>query len=212
MDLGTQGWRGPPDGGRVRPFAAPGDYTIRVSSGDWSDETSLTVLKDPNSAGTLAEIREQLAMQRQLRDETNAVTDLIEEIEWIRKSIDDIQDRVNAGVRDLSGSAADSLLAQANVLDQQLVDLEMLLFDLRMTGGAARQDTLRWPRRLYAKLTSLAGYISGTDRRPTDQSGEVHGIYQEQLRQYLTRMDDIRGSSLASLNRLLAAAGVAVIS
>ena len=38
-----------------------------------------------------------------------------------------------------------------------------------MTGGMAFQDTLRWPRQLYAKLNSLAGYVQGTDFAPTAQ-------------------------------------------
>ena len=209
VEFNSNGFRGPTDGGRVRPLAPPGTYTVNVTVGEWRATTELEVLKDPNSEGSLAEIVQQVALQRQLREETNATVDLIDEIEWVRKSIDDIEDRVAAGARDLSQEAADSLLAQGRALDDELIDLEMLLFDLRMTGG---QDTLRWPRRLYAKLTSLSGYVSGSDRRPTDQADEIHVIYQEQLLNYQSRMEEIRAGSLAAFNRLLAAAGVAIIS
>ncbi len=207
-----EGWRALGEGGRVRPLAPPGTYTVRVTAGDWSASTELVVLRDPASEGTEAEIAEQVAMMRELRAETDAVVDLIDEIEWIRKSIDDIEARVAAGARTLSQEDADRLLARARTLDQELIDLEMLLFDLRLTGGAARQDTLRWPRRLYAKLTSLGGYVSGTDHRPTDQAREVHAIYKDQLTDYQQRMEGIRAGALADFNRLLAAAGVAVIS
>ena len=212
VEFNGQGWRPLGEGGRVRPLAPPGTYTLRVSVGDWSDSVELEVLKDPDSEGSLAEIEEQVRVLRELRDETNAVVDLIDEIEWVRKSIDDIESRVADGVRDLSEEDADRLLQAARTLDGELIELEMMLFDLRLTGGLARQDTLRWPRRLYAKLTSLAGYVSGADRRPTDQSVEVHDIYKAQLRDYEQQMEQIRSGSLAAFNRLLVAAGVAVIS
>ncbi|NIP57595.1 MAG: hypothetical protein GWM92_08950, partial [Gemmatimonadetes bacterium] len=82
------------------------------------------------------------------------------------------------------------------------------LFDLRLTGGTARQDALRWPRQLYAKLVSLAGWVSGTDHAPTEQAGEVHRRYRERLSEYRARLDEVRDGPLAELNRLLEAEGM----
>ena len=62
----------------------------------------------------------------------------------------------------------------AEALDDALIELEMGLTDLRLSGGSARQDALRWPRQLYAKITSLAGYIGSSDFPPTAQHLEVH--------------------------------------
>ena len=172
----------------------------------------LEVLPDPASDGTPTGMAAQLAMQRELREETNRVTDLIDEIEWARKGIDDLEARAESGALRLQGVSADSVLAAARALDQTLIDIEMLLFDLRLTGGTAGQDSLRWPRRLYVKLISLAGYTSGSDDPPTDQAREVHQIYKDQLRTLLQRMDDVRSGELADFNRLLAAGGIAAIS
>ncbi len=210
--LNGNGWRPPPEGGRVRPAAPPGTYAVHVTVGDWSATTELRVLKDPNAEGTDADVRAQVAMLRQLRDETNQVTDLIDEIEWVRKSIDDVQARIADGALRLQGVSSDTVLAQSRGVDNELIELEMQLFDLRLTGGTAGQDSLRWPRQLYAKLISLAGYASGTDHRPTDQTTEVHEIYQERLRNVLERMEEVRSGSLAAFNRLLAEGGLAAIS
>ncbi len=102
----------------------------------------------------------------------------------------------------------EDLLAAADTLDQELIDLEMMLFDLRLSGGLSRQDTLRWPRRLYAKLTSLAGYVSGTDHRPTDQHLEVFEQYRGQLDDYWSTVRRLETEDLAALNAELRDRGV----
>ena len=96
-------------------------------------------------------------------------------------------------------------------MENALKDLEGNLFDLRLTGGTARQDTLRWPRRLYAKLTSLAGYVSSADFPPTDQEREVFEGYLEMLAEYQARMDALVADDIAAFNRLLAERGVTPI-
>ena len=93
-------------------------------------------------------------------------------------------------------------------LDQALIDLEMGLFDLRLSGGTARQDTIRWPRQLWAKIASLAGYSSGTDDRPTDQTIEVRDIYRDQLATQLQRWLELAEADIASFNRLLVTQGL----
>ena len=100
------------------------------------------------------------------------------------------------------------MLPAAEALEQKLVDLEMMLFDLRLSGGLSRQDTLRWPRRLYAKLTSLARYVSGTDHRPTDQHLEVFEQYRGQLDDYWSTMRRLEAEDLATLNGELRERGV----
>ncbi len=103
------------------------------------------------------------------------------------------------------------ILEAGESLDAKLIDLEMLLTDLRMSGGMAGQDRLRWPRQLYAKLTSLAGYVGSSDFAPTVQQVETRDRLQGLLSDYLARMQDIRANDLAELNRLLNQAGIPVI-
>jgi len=212
VDVGGNGWRPPPEGGRIRPTAVPGVYTIEVSVGEWSAATELEVLRDPSSEGSDAGLRAQVAMLRELRDETNQVTELIDEIEWVRKSIDDVQARIADDALRLRGVSPDTVLAYSRNVDEELIALEMQLLDLRLTGGSANQDSLRWPRQLYAKLISLAGYISGTDHRPTNQAHEVHEVYQGLLQAVLQRMDEIRTGPLDAFNALLAQGGFAPVS
>ncbi len=181
------------------PWAPAGEYTVRLTVGDQEFTQTLTVLKDPNSAGTEANIREQFRVILQLRDDANATVDLINEAEIIRAQIVDLKEllRGRDGIQEI--------VAAGDALDESLIDLEMGLTDLRLGGG---QDTLRWPRQLLAKLTSLAGYISGTDFVPTAQQIEVHERLQGLLRDAQARMGVIKGQELAALNQILQDSGI----
>ena len=198
-----QGWRALGEGGRVSPLAPPGIYTVELIMGDLTLTQELAVLKDPMSEGTDGGIRSQAVMLRDIRAAVDSVVALIDRIEWFRAELH----LVSARVQEREESA--EILEVAEEIETALVELEMLLADVRLTGGSARQDTLRWPRRLFAKLTSLAGYLSGTDHRPTDQSIEVLDMYQAQLADYQALLESLTKREIANFNRLLRQHGVA---
>jgi len=102
----------------------------------------------------------------------------------------------------------EGILSAAEALDEALVELEMGLSDLRLSGGTAGQDALRWPRQLFAKLTSLAGYIGGSDFPPTTQQLEVHERLQGLLGEAQARMEEITDQELTRLNQLLREKGI----
>ena len=110
-------------------------------------------------------------------------------------------------VANVNGEIADAIIGDSAddqaALDKKLIDLEMVLTDLRMSGGMAGQDRLRWPRQLYAKLTSLSGYVGSSDFAPTVQQVETRDRLQGLPGDSLTRMQNIRDDDLAELNRLL---------
>jgi hypothetical protein len=166
----------------------------------------LTVLQDPSSQGSLEQIAAQTERVIAIRSEVDRVVALIDEIEWSRRQIDDVEARL----RQQSHPAADSLLPRLAEVDAALLAVEGRLFDQRLTGGTAFQDSLRWPRRLYAKLVSLAGYMSGTDFAPTAQQVEVHERYRAELDDAEAQLRQLR-PEIARLNEELAAAGLALV-
>tara|TARA_B100000929_G_scaffold259470_1_gene223255 strand:- start:2174 stop:2632 length:459 start_codon:yes stop_codon:yes gene_type:complete len=144
----------------------------------------------------------QLDLQLELRELSDSTGALIDRIEWTRKSLEDLGDR-------LAGDPGYSdIVSAGEMLGQLLIELEMGLFDLRLTGGSARQDTIRWPRQLWAKLSSLSGYSSGSDNRPTDQMLEIRSIYRQRVTDSLRRWAEIAASDLARFNQVLAEQGL----
>jgi len=205
VEMPERGWRDPPEGGRVRPLAPPGRYTVRLIADGDTATTELEVLKDPGAEGSLADVESQVQMVREIREDVNRVVELIDRIEWLRLRLHELETRL-AGRNDV-----DDLRSRADSLARVLVTLEMNLFDLRLTGGTARQDTLRWPRRLYARLISLAAWVSQTDHRPTDQAREVHRENREKLADYETRFEGLVQDELSALNRALEDEGLGAV-
>jgi len=155
------------------------------------------VLQDPASTVSAADMRAQLDLQLELREMSDSTAALIDRIEWTRKGLMDLEER-------LQGETGYADVVEAGeALEQALIDLEMGLIDLRLSGGAARQDTIRWPRRLWARIASLAAYSSGSDDRPTDQMLEVRDSYRARLAAELRRWVELAEGDIARFNRML---------
>ncbi len=200
--VGQEGWRPPPDGGPVRPLAIPGRYRVRLIAGAEERTAELEILRDPASEASAEDMRAQLALQLELREMSDSTAELINRIEWTRRGLADLEERVRGNPLYAEIAEVGEQLALA------LIELEMELFDLRLTGGSARQDTIRWPRRLWAKIASLAGYSAGSDDPPTESMSEVGGIYRLQLEEYLRRWAELAADDIADFNRLLAERGL----
>jgi photosystem II stability/assembly factor-like uncharacterized protein len=200
VELSEDGTRNPGDGRPVTPDAPPGIYTVRLTVNDAApQEQTLTLLKDPHSGGTTASIMEQFEMMLELRDNQNDVAGLINEAESIRSQLYALRERL--GGRD----DYREINRQITAIDEKIIALEMNLTDLRLVGG---QDTLRYPRQLYAKIASLSGYISGHDFAPTEAHRAIHEMYKESLGTWLQQMAEIRETDVGAFNRMLRDKGI----
>lgn len=190
----------------VSTLLPPGSYRVRLSAGEHAAEQSFAVRADPDAPAGGAEIAGQVEVLLRLQEMVAEVGTMIEEIEWLRKQTAERR-ALDAALRG-SVSVAVSVADAAGEYDSALRELEARFFELRLTGGNAGQDTLRWPRRLHAKLSSLHGYIAGSDHRPTDQHLEVLALYEEELGETRAVLDRLGGEELAAFNQHLADAGL----
>ena len=189
-----------PGTNRLSVLAPPGKYTVRIKAGSVEQSQPLVVLKDPNSAGTDAEIAEQTRMAMSIYKDLNEAADAVHRVESARVQIEGIIRAVN-----------DSTVKRAaQVLGKQLVDLEMNLVDLRQTGTG--QDGVRFGSMLIAKLGYLANGMTTSDYKPTTQHGEVQGILNTELKTHLSALDSLFNKELAAFNELLKQRGVANVS
>lgn len=189
----------------VSTLLAPGEYTVRLVAGDDSAEAPLRVLADPDAPNGGAAIPEQIGTLLRIQEMVGEVGAMIEEIEWLRRQTGD---RRALGAAIVAVGGGSGLGAAASEYDSALMELEARLFELRLTGGNAGQDTLRWPRRLHAKLSSLHGYIAGSDHRPTDQHLEVLALYEGELGDTRRVLEQLAGEELEAFNFHLAGAGL----
>jgi hypothetical protein len=226
-----KGWRGMTDGGRFSIYSPPGTYTVELEvDGEVIDSTELTVVKDPASAGTEADIAAQMEVLTDLHALITESVEMINASEWSRRQLGDLRTkwkelRPAEAETDEADAAEDSdeaevlesdegegepdLLAAIDELDEELKELEGEYFDLRLTG--ARQDSLRWKRLLSAQLSRLAWTIAGTDVQPTDSQLEFYLQVKAQAKQALMTWAVLRDVDIPDLNARAAAEGVTAV-
>jgi hypothetical protein len=75
----------------VGPVVAPGKYTVRLKIDGQSYTQSLTVLRDPRSPGSDADIDLSVKTGLQICDDISHVSDTVNQIEWLRKQLEVIE-------------------------------------------------------------------------------------------------------------------------
>ncbi len=175
---------------RLTVLRPPGTYTVTLSVDGVEQTQPLEVRKDPNSAGTLADIALQVTMLDAIQKAHDEAAGLVNRIESMRSQL-----------ATLTRGTTDTVVARvAAALAQRLVDLEMHLVDLRLTGA---QDGVRFAAKLVAKFDYLAAGLAGSDFPPTDQELEVQRLLEAQLRTHAQALEAIVAGDLAALNALL---------
>jgi len=176
------------------PLALPGTYTVRLVVADSNTPPvtatqSLTVLKDPNTTGTNADVQAQGTLARTIRAEQDSVARMINRLEWVRKQVRDLaaQLRDSALVTD---SGAKRMATLADSLERRAIRVEAALFDVNLTG--AREDAFRNPMQLYGRLAALLSDVAenGADFAPTAQQVAVHAELAQRLADAATRFAD----------------------
>ena len=181
---------GRPAGGRMTLLAPPGVYTIKLTAGGKDFTQKLTVIKDPHSAGTEADLRAQFTFLAALRSNLNGAAEMVNQVEILRKQVEDLKPRVKE---------------EAEALDTALINFEDNLHQLRITGG---QDGMRWPAKLIEKLTHIASQLQESDFAPTAQQIAVSQQLTEQIRNLRRQFDDLLSKDVARFNDALKQHGI----
>lgn len=195
VELGDKGWRSLPRGSRGSgPLVPPGIYTVKLVVGDREFSRKLTVKKDPHSAGTVADILAQTRVLSEISRNIDAVADMINRIEWIRKQLNDLK----VMLKEKQG--AEAIINAGDELDQKFIEIESFLFSMELSGSG---DGLRWPDKFYVKLRFLANDIGKSDFPPTSQQVEVHKMFQKQLEEHEERLKQLIDKDVKTFNDML---------
>ena len=154
--------------GKLGPKAVPGQYRAVLKVDEKEFIQSFTLLKDPNTVGTMKDIKAQFQFLITLRETINENVDLINKIENLRHSLQN-----DYNTRDEEKTARD--------MDALLYEIESHLFDTKLTG--AREDAFRNPNKIYGRLAALGSDLTrfGADFKPTNQQVEVFDVLSNRL-------------------------------
>lgn len=178
----------------------PGKYNVSMVTGTQKFSSSFNVTKDPQSDGTLDDIKAQTDMLVNLHKDVNTIVDMVNELELVRRQLYDVRDVLK------TNSSNKKLVAAAAKLDSVLMVTEGKLVQLKYTGTG--QDDIRWPEMLAGKMGYLAGAVATADFAPADQHKEVYTILKGQLTQCQNEMDALMKNNVAGFIKQLEDSGV----
>jgi photosystem II stability/assembly factor-like uncharacterized protein len=163
------------------PIAVPGRYSVRVTADGQTATEPLEILKDPKIPGSDADLAASLKMQLEIREAISAAADMINEIEILRREIEEVQRGLAArkgqeGASKQASSMADKLVA----VEDRLIEPAARLSDDKYFQQRYRiYLSLLW---LNGEVGPGAGDVAGgQDFRPTDSSAATLAEIEQDL-------------------------------
>ncbi len=192
-------------------LAEPGTYTVKLTVDGKTLSQQLTVLKDPHSEGTLADISASVKLWRAVDSDIDTVVGMINSIERVRKQIEDMPVYVHG----LPG--ASEILDSAKSLDSKIQNVEDRLFQKYL--AADDQKTYAAPMQLYMKFLWLAGEVGdgagdvagSPDFAPTDQDVAVFKVLEGRLADAEAEYANLMTSTIPAFNNMLREKGIMAI-
>ena len=187
-------------GARTRgPALPPGRYTMRLTADGHTLTAPITVKRNPWVTGvTDADLRAQYAFSRQVRDKVTEANDAVIAIRRVKAQLDD---RMKRSKSDTLERAADSLVAHASVIEQ----------DIYQVKNQSGQDPLNFPIKVNNRLAVLLSMAERGDGRPTNHMGEIFRILSAELQGYTGALSRLWKTELPAVNRELVRQGLAPI-
>ena len=158
------------------PKAIPGNYTVKLSLGDKTMEAPFTIINDPRSESTPADMQAQFAFVNEITNKVTEAHKAIKEIRGVRKQLDHYRERLK------DQESYSDIIQLADDIDSTMTIVEEELYQ---TKNRSRQDPLNFPIRLTNKLAHLNSLMRTGNEAPTAQAisvkNELTALINEQL-------------------------------
>lgn len=175
----------------------PGKYNVTMTTGDQKFTSSVTVLKDPNTEGTLDDIKAQTELLAKLHAEYDKGGKMVNEIELTRRQLYDLRDVMKGKVK------YKKIVKSIGELDSVLLLVENKLVQLKYTGTG--QDDVRYPEMLIGKIGYLANAVASVDFPPADQHKEVYALLASRMADVQAVYDKVMTGAFVDFIKLLEA-------
>ena len=197
---------------QLGPIAAPGQYAVRLTVDRKTYTQALEILRPPDSHGTDADLQSSVRLQLRLRDDISAVSDMTNQIERMRRQLEDLHKPGSAPTgRDALLQAMDEIDRKLQAVEYQLISRSDALSDEKYYVEAAK---------LYLNFLWLSGvmgtgtgkYAGSADYGQTETAlGLLFGL-EKQLQTVQAEYRKLMQDDVAAYNRSVAAAGIAPLS
>jgi photosystem II stability/assembly factor-like uncharacterized protein len=145
------------------PLAGPGKYTLRMTVDGQAYSQPVDVLRLPDAHGTDADLRASASLQVKVRDDINAASDMTNQIERLRRQLED-QGKTLQGQ-----TGKDALMKAMETIDKKMQDVEYKLISRADALSDDKYFVTQY--KLYMNLLWLNGEI-GTGADDVAGSGD----------------------------------------
>ena len=171
------------------PIASPGQYYVKLTVNEKSEEQSFNILKDPRSNSTDEDLKEQFDFLLSVRDKVSDIHQTIIDIRSSRSQLIDLKSKISDKYPDMENSISD-VISRITLIEEKLYQ----------TKNRSGQDPLNFPIRLNNKLAHLTSVASVGNFKPTDQMynvrDELIGLIDKELKMW----EDIKENDLVKIN------------
>ena len=195
--------------GEGGPLAAPGKYTLKMTVDGQAYTQPIDVLRMADAHGTDADLKASTSLQVKVRDDINTVSDMTNQIEWMRRQLED-QGKTLKGE-----SGKDALLKAMDSIDKKMQDVEYKLISRAEALSDDKYFVTQY--KLYMNFVWLSGEIGGGagdvagsgDYGPTETGVGLVLDLERQLQAVQVEYKSLIDKEVAAYNKSIAGSGVA---
>lgn len=189
----------------VGPMVAPGTYTARVTADGKTYDQSFTVLADPALPGTPAQTAATVKTLLHIRDDISSVSDMVNQIEWLRKQLQTVESMLKAGKK--PGNA--KMLQAIKDMDGKIQNLESELLSPALANSDEKSYLAGYGLYLHliwlnGELGTGAGDVYGDPGYPaTDATLQVLGQLDDKLNAAKAQYHTLMQQDLPQFDQML---------
>ena len=190
------------------PEVTPGKYTVKITANGKTYTETVDVVKDPKQTGTDAELAESVKLQLRIREDIDKSSDIVNQIEWMRKQLDD-QQRMLRPVKE----KADALKSVED-MDKKLQTVEYKILNKELATSDDKYFIAAY--KVYFNLLWLNGEVGpgagdvagGADYGPTETERNLLEMIEKDLNSAANEYQALVKTDLPAFNRAMADRGV----
>lgn len=133
--------------------AAPGNYSVKLSYGDWEVTKDLEVKPDPRWTATNAQYAEQQDLLNDVRELIEELQSTANDIRSVRSQINDLKARIDKDEFESVHEMADQIVKDITSFEDELVQPKQKTF----------QDVINFENKLEVQLLHIYGTIDGIE-------------------------------------------------
>ncbi|HXV86859.1 MAG TPA: glycosyl hydrolase [Gemmatimonadales bacterium] len=179
-------FQGSPNG----PRAAPGSYRVEVTVGGQTMSQPFTIVRDPRTSFTDAQLQDQFDFLIGVRDQLTETMNVVRGARGMR-------DTATARVQQVGGGAEPTQALRA--LNDKLYPLEERLVQYRARAG---QDLIAQPTGIDSKLARLMSFAQMGDGPPTEGARALLVRLTEEVTARARLLEQIRANEYAAVLRV----------